>query len=369
MKGLLSSTIETGTAIDHIISKRQRRRGQHHYYKITAMTDTKVNVLCMTECPDSYSSNVSELLTSLQGNLAIEKVHFAGEFLGGLSKQDQLTLLGQVGQLGSLTEIYFGNASIQVSLLSKVVGAAKDLNVFSLGCVKLEGNRDDFVDLEFSIRHHKALTQLVWEDFVIVDSDAIIDPGANINGIIKALSMVRTLEAVKLVASQESNMSVAGLSLTSLCKSLSLHEMHFARFQLDKMAFSMISWAIKTTQLNSLALTDCAIDDEACVKIAAAVGLNNCLERLDLSNNSIGDDGCKSLADGLNANTDLKYLCLSNNKNIGAYGYGALARMLEENHSLERLEAPIGDDPDCRIQIDERLNNNRKSNSNRAMAA
>jgi Ran GTPase-activating protein (RanGAP) involved in mRNA processing and transport len=175
--------------------------------------------------------------------------------------------------------------------------------------------------------------------------------------IIKALSMVRTLEVVQ-VGGGAGDLSLAGLSLTSLCKSLSLHEMHFSRFRLDKMAYTMISWAIKTTQLNTLALTDCAVDDEACAKIAAAVGINNCLERLDLSNNNIGDDGCKSLADGLTANTGLEYLCLSNNKSIGANGCGALARMLEENHSLERLEAPIGDDH-CRIQSAS-VNNNRK---------
>jgi Leucine-rich repeat (LRR) protein len=327
------------------------------------MTDTKVNELCMTERPDSYSSDVSELVISLRGSSAIEKVRFAGEFLCGLSQQDQLALLAQIGQLKSLKEIHFGNASIQASLLSKVVEAAKDLQVFSLGSVELEGNRDDFTGLEFSIRHHQALTQLVWEDFAIVDSDVKLDR------IIKALSMVRTLEVVKLVASQGSNMPLAGLSLTSLCESLSLHEMHFSRLQLDKMALSMISWAIKTTQLHSLALTDCAVVDEACVKIAAAVGLNNCLERLDLSNNNIGDDGCESLADGLTVNTSLKSLCLSNNKSIGARGYGALARMLEENHSLERLETPVGGDQDHRVQIDKYLNENRKYNSNHATAA
>jgi hypothetical protein len=331
------------------------------------MTDTKVNELCMTERPDSYSSDVSDLVTSLQGNSAIEKVRFAGEFLGGLSQQDQLALLSQVGQLGSLKEIHLGNASLQASLLSKVVTAAKCLNVFSLGCVELEGNQYDFIDLEFSIRRHQALTQLVWEDFAIVDSGGIVDSNAKVKGIIKALSMVRSLEVVKLVASPGSNMSVAGLSLTSLCESLSLHEMHFSRFHLDKMAFSMISRAIKNKQLNSLALTDCALDDEACVKIAAAVGLNNCLERLDLSNNNIGDDGCESLADGVTANTVLKRLCLLNNKNIGARGYGSLARMLEHNHSLERLETPVG--TVAFAQIDECLNNNRQNNSNRATAA
>jgi hypothetical protein len=123
--------------------------------------------------------------------------------------------------------MYFGNASIQASLLSKVVENAKDLKVFSLGCVELEGNRDDFSDLEFSIRHHQALTQLVWEDFAIIDSDVKVD------GIILALSVVRTLEVVNLAVSQEStSMSLDGQSLTSLCKSLSLRQMHFSHFQL-----------------------------------------------------------------------------------------------------------------------------------------
>ena len=108
--------------------------------------------------------------------------------------------------------------------------------------------------------------------------------------------------------------------------------------------------------------------NEACVKIAAAVGLNNCLERLDLLKNNIEDDGCESLEHRLTTNTDLKCLCLSDNKSIGTYGCGALARTLEEKHSLERLEAPIGDDQDCRLLIDECLNNNHKNNSNRATA-
>jgi hypothetical protein len=178
------------------------------------MADTKVNELCMTECLDSYSCDLSELIASLHDNSAIEKVRFAGEFLGSLSQQDLLTLLGQVGQLKSLKEIHFGNASIQASLLSKVVEAAKDLKVFSLGCVELEGDRDDFTD-------HQALTQLIWENFEII-----------------------------------------------------------------------------------------------------------------------------------------------NKINISAWCYGALALMLEENHSLERLETPLAGDQNFRVQIDEHLNNNRQNNRN-----
>jgi hypothetical protein len=104
-------------------------------------------------------------------------------------------------------------------------------------------------------------------------------------------------------------------------------------------------------------------------RIAAAFGLSNCLELLDLSNNTIEDDGCESLADGLTTNTGLKIICLSNKKSIGARGYGALARMLEENCSLEHLETPVGGNQDRRVQIDEYLNKNRKYNSNRATAA
>jgi hypothetical protein len=88
----------------------------------------------------------------------------------------------------------------------------------------------------------------------------------------------------------------------------------------------MISWAIKTTQLYSLALRGCAVDDEACVKIATAVGLNNCLERLDLSNTDIRDAGCQSLVNGLTANLSLKCLSLSNNKGIGVGGLRGLGK-------------------------------------------
>jgi hypothetical protein len=128
--------------------------------------DTKANeLLCMTELPDSYFSDVSELVASLQDNLVTENVHFAGEFLNGLPQQEQADLLGQVGQLKSLKEIHLVDASIQASVLSKVIETAKDLQVFHLGRVVLEGNQDDFIDLEFSIRHHAVLTQLVWENF------------------------------------------------------------------------------------------------------------------------------------------------------------------------------------------------------------
>lgn len=135
------------------------------------------------------------------------------------------------------------------------------------------------------------------------------------------------------------------------------------------MSFTVISWAIKAAKIKTLSLIDCAVDDEACVKIAAAVGLNKSLERLDLSNNNIHDNGCEILADGLTANTGLKHLLLSDNKRIGKKGYGALARMLKENYSLERLETCIGANHDLG-QIDEYLKTeDLKSNSDHATAA
>lgn len=93
------------------------------------------------------------------------------------------------------------------------------------------------------------------------------------------------------------------------------------------MSFTVISWAIKAAKIKTLSLIDCAVDDEACVKIAAAVGLNKSLERLDLSNNNIHDNGCEILADGLTANTGLKHLLLSDNKRIGKKGYGTFGNV------------------------------------------
>jgi hypothetical protein len=338
------------------------------------MTDTNVNELWVTEHPDSYFWDVSEIVASLDDDSVTEIVRFDGEFLCGLPEIDQAALLLKVSQLKQLQEIHFGDASIQVSVLSKVIETAQDLKVFSLSRVVLEGTPDDFINFEFSIRNHASLTQLVWEDFnfCIVDSQEEV----KLDGIIQALSMLETLKVVKLRPLKGiNNVSFDdSLCLTALLQSLSLRELHLSHLQLDKMAFALISSAIKTTpmQINVLALIDCAVDDDACVEIAAAISQNKSLERLDLSSNNVGDAGCASLGDGLVHNTVLKRLALADNKRIGIKGYESLARMLLQNYSLGCLETPIGATHDCR-QIRQYLNSTTTrtstANSNHAIPA
>jgi hypothetical protein len=96
------------------------------------------------------------------------------------------------------------------------------------------------------------------------------------------------------------DLSLAGLSLTSLQVAFSPRDA-FLTLPTGQMAYTMISWAIKTTQLNTLltvrrrrrACQDCRRRPESTIVWN------------DLSNNNVEDDGCKSLADGLTANTGL----------------------------------------------------------------
>jgi hypothetical protein len=86
------------------------------------------------------------------------------------------------------------------------------------------------------------------------------------------------------------------------------------------------------------------------------------LERLDLSSNLISDDGCVALADGMKANSSLVFVRLWGNKGIGVGGFSALASMLEQNTTLERLETPLEGDSSVRVKMDECLNKNRENN-------
>jgi hypothetical protein len=76
-------TIRIGDRMTHLTHQPSRshnlKQTATDNTSTTAMTETKGNELCMMERPDSYSSDVPEFVTSLQGNSAIEKVRFAGE--------------------------------------------------------------------------------------------------------------------------------------------------------------------------------------------------------------------------------------------------------------------------------------------------
>jgi hypothetical protein len=78
------------------------------------------------------------------------------------------------------------------------------------------------------------------------------------------------------------------------------------------------------------------IKPEGARAIARALEDNKTLERLDLSHNRIGDEGAIAFAEALKKNKSLKKLGLSHNK-IGDPGVKALAKSLLENTTLETL--------------------------------
>ena len=89
--------------------------------------------------------------------------------------------------------------------------------------------------------------------------------------------------------------------------------------------------------LRRVELNRCNIDDEGARHLATMLEKNTSLERLNLSRNKITDVGLKHLAIPLEKNTSLEYLYLSNNK-ITDDGLKHLAIPLEKNTSLKELD-------------------------------
>jgi hypothetical protein len=88
--------------------------------------------------------------------------------------------------------------------------------------------------------------------------------------------------------------------------------------------------------LRRVELNRCNIDDEGARHLATMLEKNTSLERLNLSRNKITDVGLKHLAIPLEKNTSLEWLNLSRNK-ITDDGLKHLAIPLEKNTSLETL--------------------------------
>lgn len=87
--------------------------------------------------------------------------------------------------------------------------------------------------------------------------------------------------------------------------------------------------------------------------VIAALGRNTTLQTFDIGYNyhddgQFGDDAACALADALECNSTLKQLSLSSNE-IGARGLHALARAMEKNTTLLRIELDDedSDDSDC----------------------
>jgi len=311
--------------------------------------------LVLGEAPEKVFGDVSEIVDALKTNTVIVKCRFDRDFFSGLTTEQKQAILEQCAQIKTLTRVHLLASSVQVSLVSKVLEDCSGLEVVELGHMSLEGSPADFQKLNESLKNHTSLKEFVLTNFTVPD-------GVTLDDIVKTLGSISTLDIVKL-ACKGSDAHFTGASLGPLAASPTLRQLHLSEFDLIQEHADMIATAVENTaNLKDLSLTRVGLDDEMCVKLGSAIGKNKTLERLDLSSNLISDDGCVALADGMKANSSLVFVRLWGNKGIGVGGFSALASMLEQNTTLERLETPLEGDSSVRVKMDECLNKNRENN-------
>jgi len=297
---------------------------------------------------ETYFDSVEDFAAALCGNGAgVEAVRFGKDFLNNLQRDEVKAVFDAVGKLPCLKRCSIRSAAVHVDHLGPLLQGAQGLEAFELLDVRLEGSKDDFTDWEFGLHHHPNLKELILRDFTIAvlgeNSVENQEKAQEFDAFVKELSSIPNLEVVVMQVKKDTlPVTFSGTNMAPLCKSTTLKDLHFANIPFGRMHFSMISWALCKTPLESLSVTNCGMDDEGAAKIASALSSAKHLVRLDLSCNKVGDEGVESLADGLSANKQLKYLSLSGCKNNTAAGENALKSMLENNSAIEHHETPMG---------------------------
>jgi hypothetical protein len=321
-------------------------------HTVEGILSNNADKLVIGDSPESVFSEVSEIVDALQTNTVIVQCRFDRYFFKGLKAEEKQLILGQCAQLKTLKRVHLLAASVQVSLVSKVLDDSKGLEVLELGHMTLEGSPDDFQKFNESLKNHSSLKEFILTDFNVADDSIKLDD------IVKTLGAIPTLESVML-SPKDSEAHFSGDSLRPICESPTLSELHLSRFALTYGVVDLLAAAVmRTGHLKVLNLVRVGIDNDMAARLGGAIGMNKTLERIDLSSNAITDDGCVAIADGLKVNGSVQFVRLWGNKGIRAAGFKALADMLDQNTTLERLEVPM-DDGGVRVKIQQHLIKNR----------
>jgi Ran GTPase-activating protein (RanGAP) involved in mRNA processing and transport len=129
----------------------------------------------------------------------------------------------------------------------------------------------------------------------------------------------------------------------------------------DEGATSLALALHNNTNLKALMLAETQLTKQSCDFLATALAMNKSLERLSLADNKIGNPGCVGLAEVLKINSSLKSLNLCNTK-MGSVGIMAMSRAMEKNSSIVQLNLSGNEDMGgkCRQALEKMVCNNFK---------
>jgi Ran GTPase-activating protein (RanGAP) involved in mRNA processing and transport len=315
---------------------------------------------------------LNDLIKALGNNTTIDYVRFDRDFLPCMDDDMRGPFFNAVGKIPSLTEAHIWHASFPVKVLSDFINEARKLNYLELGCLEVEGNEQEFKEVEKAIKDHPSLTGFTMSDFSLRDETVVID------GLIETLATIPNLRQVKLEVTHSRRRSIVGSeaaaktvkvllngkALAALLASPSVQDLTLNRLNLNLDDYEALATAIeKSPSLKNLSLPHCCVNDQAADHLARAIAANATLEKLDLSCNQLTDEGCIVIATALKENSSIKLLRLWGNVKISNAGFDALVDMLQSNCTLERV--PLMAPSNYKSKIDARLVHNR-SQANKA---
>lgn len=146
--------------------------------------------------------------------------------------------------------------------------------------------------------------------------------------------------------SKQLSMMMSPEALGLLCKGKHLTNLGLedVGFKLKHVKLLAEAFSTEGHKIKELKLYGCNIDDKGALAIAHMLKENKTLEKLDLSYNHIGDEGCVAIAVALRGNETLKCLNLMGNECAETYDmkseggcYEALLELLEKNKTLKDL--------------------------------
>lgn len=322
--------------------------------------------LRLTEIPEAYTSDLSQLIEALKSNSVIQFVRFDRDFLPGLKPELAADLFKATGALPNLKETLIWHASLHMEVLTSFIAGAQGLEHLQLGVLHLEGNEADFHSISKALEGHPNLKEFELSDF------SMNDESINVDSLLTALSGLPKLQKVKLevtyqkrgslvgsaAAAEKVKVELTGAALAKLIGSKTLNDLYISRLRLETKDVKDLAAAIPSSpSLKTLALSHCNLDDEACSALAVAVHDSDKVQSLDLSCNNISDEGCIAIATALTGNKSVKFLRLWGNVKISNNGFDALADMLDNNTVLERI--PLMAPGEYKGRIDAKLVQNR----------
>lgn len=140
--------------------------------------------LVLDEEPEDYFDNVDGMIASFSENPEISVVHVNGCFLYGLDDEMVEPVYRAIGKLPALQELHM-RGLVNVKSLGCLMAEARGLKVLDLDNAQLDGNRDDFIDLEFSLKFHPALLDVSLQNVDV--SVCSIKVWSEIDGLVKAI--------------------------------------------------------------------------------------------------------------------------------------------------------------------------------------